>query len=188
MEALGRLAKVRAVTARLPRARILDAARATFVTEGVATPIREIARLAGVGPATVYRHFPTKETLAAAAFTEQARAWQSTVEEGLGDPDPWRGFRVAVGRLCALQARDHGFTTAFKATYPRAVDLAAMRTASLASAARLIFRAQQSGHLRPDVGLADLQVVLMAGAALPATTPTARLRFAALMTHGFRSG
>ncbi|MEV6639172.1 helix-turn-helix domain-containing protein [Amycolatopsis sp. NPDC051371] len=170
------------MTARLPRDRVLEAARAVFVTEGLAVPVREIARRAEVGPATVYRHFPTKETLAAAAFTEQALAWQSTVDEGLADPDPWRGFRVTVRKLCELQARDHGFTTAFKATFPRAVDLAAMRTTSLTSAARLIRRAQESGHLRPEVSLADLQVVLMAGTGIPA----GHRRFAALMTRGFR--
>ncbi len=192
MDARDRLAKVRAVTARLPRdrgsrGRVLDAARAVFVTEGLAVPVREIARRADVGPATVYRHFPTKETLVAAVFTEQASAWQSAVDEGLTDPDPGRGFRVAVGKLCALQARDHGFTTAVKSAFPRAVDLTAMRTASLTSAARLIDRAKDSGRLRPDVGLADLNLVLTADAGLQASNPAARRRFAALMVRGFEA-
>jgi AcrR family transcriptional regulator len=179
------------VTARLPRDRVLDAARAVFVTEGLAVPVREIARRAEVGPATVYRHFPTKEALVAAAFTEQVFAWRAALAGGLADPDPWRGFRVAVGKLCELQARDHGFTTAVKSAFPRALDLAAMRTTSLAQAARLIHRAQESGHLRPDVGLADLNLVLMAGTGLDAGTPAARIaasrRFAALLLPAFRS-
>jgi hypothetical protein len=76
------LAKVRAVTDRLPRARplrsdardnrdlILDAARAAFAAEGLNVPMREIARRAGVGQATLYRRFPTKQTL----VTEARRA------------------------------------------------------------------------------------------------------------------
>ncbi|MEU0791120.1 helix-turn-helix domain-containing protein [Amycolatopsis sp. NPDC005961] len=180
------------MTARLPRhrrpaARILDAARAVFVTEGLDVPVREIARRAGVGPATVYRHFPAKEALVAAAFTEQVRAWRSTMDEGLADPDPWRGFRVTVRKLCELQARDHGFTAAFKSAFPRTLDLTAMRAASLTSAAALIRRGQETGHLRPDVGLADLNLVLMANTGIPASTPAARGRFADLMVRGFRA-
>ena len=45
------------------RDRILDAARAVFATEGLNVPMREIARRAGVGPATLYRRFPTKDAL-----------------------------------------------------------------------------------------------------------------------------
>src|ERR1700735_1274970 len=69
------LAKVRAVTERLPHPRplrsdardnrdlILDAARAAFAAEGLNVPMREIARRAGVGQATLYRRFPTKQAL-----------------------------------------------------------------------------------------------------------------------------
>ena len=64
---------MRAVTGRLPHALrsdardnrelILDAARRAFAAEGLDVPMREIARRAGVGPATLYRRFPTKEML-----------------------------------------------------------------------------------------------------------------------------
>src|ERR1700729_80765 len=79
-----RLAKVRAVTDRLPhtlrsdardnRELILDAARALFAAEGLNVPMREIARRAGVGPATLYRRFPTKEMLVTEAFADQMLA------------------------------------------------------------------------------------------------------------------
>src|SRR5260370_4133101 len=49
--------------ARRNRARVLEVAQAVFATEGLAVPIDEIARRAGVGAGTVYRHFPTKEAL-----------------------------------------------------------------------------------------------------------------------------
>ncbi|MGH3502353.1 MAG: helix-turn-helix domain-containing protein, partial [Nocardioidaceae bacterium] len=70
-DAVVRLAKVRVVTDHVPhtqrsdardnRERILGAARAVFAVDGLNVPMREIARRAGVGPATLYRHFPTKE-------------------------------------------------------------------------------------------------------------------------------
>ena len=131
MDAAVRLAKVRVVTDRLPhtlrsdardnRERILDAARAVFAAEGLDVPMREIARRAGVGPATLYRRFPTKEMLATEAFTDQMRACQAIVDEGLADPDPWHGFCLVIEKICELHARDRGFTAAF----PRAMDFAA---------------------------------------------------------------
>ena len=89
-----RLVKVRAVTAQVVaklrsdardnRERILAVARAAFAAEGLDVPIREIARRAELGIATVYRHFPTKEALLTEAFAEQMassrrssrRAWR----------------------------------------------------------------------------------------------------------------
>ncbi|WP_308013647.1 TetR family transcriptional regulator [Streptomyces beigongshangae] len=53
------------------RESILDAARALFSADGLTVPMREVARRAGVGPATLYRHFPTKHMLVAEAFTDQ---------------------------------------------------------------------------------------------------------------------
>jgi AcrR family transcriptional regulator len=156
-----RFTKVRAVTARLPRnlrsdardnrERILDAARSVFVTDGLDVPIREIARRAEIGPATVYRHFPTKQMLLAEAFTNHMLAWRSALDEGLTDPDPWRGFCHTVQKLCDLQARDHGFTAAVKSAFPHAMDFAANRTSSLASAAELVRRPDRcgSGSARP---------------------------------------
>lgn len=62
------------------RERILDAARAAFAAEGMNVPMREIARRAGVGPATLYRHFPAKQMLATKAFTDQLCACRAIVD------------------------------------------------------------------------------------------------------------
>jgi AcrR family transcriptional regulator len=199
-DATVRLAKVRAVTVRLPhtlrsdardnRERILDAARAAFVTDGLDVPMREIARRAEVGPATLYRHFPTKEMLVAEALTDQMLACRSIVDEGLAEPDPWHGFCLAVEKLCELQARDHGFTAAFMSTFPHAMDFAAIRTSSLTGAAELIRHAKDTGRLRPEIVLDDLILMIMANNGIHASTPAARIaasrRFAALMIQAFQ--
>ena len=80
------------------RERILDAARAVFAAEGLDVPMREIARRAGVGPATLYRRFPTKQALAAEAFTDQMHACHAIVEEGLADPDPCQAGSGSASR------------------------------------------------------------------------------------------
>ena len=85
----GRLPHTLRSDARDNRGLILDAARAVFAAEGLNVPMREIARRAGVGPATLYRHFPTKETLVTEALAGQMHACRAIVDDGLADPDPW---------------------------------------------------------------------------------------------------
>ena len=170
---------------------ILDAARALFAAEGLNVPMREVARRAGVGPATLYRRFPTKQALVAEAFAEQMRACHSIVDEGLADPDPWHGFCLVIEKICALHARDRGFTAAFMSAYPDALDFAADREYALRSVARLARRAQDAGRLRPDFVVDDLILVLMANSGIRASTPAAAVaaakRFAALATHAFQA-
>lgn len=177
--------------ARDNRERILDAARAVFAADGLDAPMREIARRAGVGPATLYRRFPTKELLVAEAFGDQMRACQTIVDEGLAAPDPWRGFRTVIERVCELHARDRGFTAAFMATFPHAVDFGAIRAYSLRSFAELVRRAKDAGALRPDFVLDDLILVLMANSGIDAASPAARVaasrRFAALAIQAFQA-
>jgi len=177
--------------ARDNRDRILDAARAVFATEGLNAPMREIARRAGVGPATLYRRFPTKELLVTEAFRDQMRACYAIVEEGLADPDPWHGFALVVEKLCELHARDRGFTAAFTSAFPHAMDFAEDRSRALKSIAELTHRAQDSGHVRPDVTLDDIVLVLMANGGIQASSPAARVaasrRFAALALRGLRA-
>ena len=177
--------------ARDNRELILDAARGLFAAEGLNVPMREVARRAGVGPATLYRHFPTKQALVAEAFAEQMRACHSIVDEGLADPDPWHGFCLVIEKICALHARNRGFTTAFMSAYPDALDFAADREYALRSVERLARRAQDAGRLRPDFVLDDLILMLMANGGIRAASPgaavTASRRFAALVIQAFQA-
>jgi AcrR family transcriptional regulator len=189
------------LTARLPHAlradaldnreRILEAARTAFAAEGLDVPMREIARRAGVGAATLYRRFPTKEILATEAFADEMNACHATLEQGLADADPWHGFCFVIERLYELHARNQGFTAAFTSTFPGAVDLAADRRSALGSLAELARRAKATGHLRPDFVLDDLILMLMANRGIRAGSTAARVaasrRFAALTIQAFET-
>jgi AcrR family transcriptional regulator len=171
------------------RDRILVSARVLFAGEGLAVPMRAIARHAGVGPATLYRRFPTKQALATEAFAEQTRACQAIVDEGLAAPDPWQGFCLVIERICELHLQNRGFTEAFLATYPDAVDIAGSRELTLRSVATLARRAKARGRLRKDFELGDLMIMLTAHRGLhvsdPATRSTASRRFATLVVQAF---
>ena len=171
------------------RDRILEAAREVFAAEGLNVPMREIARRAGVGPATLYRRFPTKEMLATEAFRDEMGACYAIVDEGIADPDPWHGFCLVIEQLCALHARNRGFTEAFMSTFPYAMDVAASRDRALVSLADLARRAVAAGQLRPDFVLDDFVLMLMANDGIRSTSPAGRAaasrRFAALAIQAF---
>ena len=177
--------------ARDNRELILGAARAVFATEGLNVPMREIARRAGVGPATLYRHFPAKETLVTEAFAHELRACHAIIAEGLADPDPWHGFCLVVEKICELHARNRGFTDAFMSSYPNAIDFAAAREQALDAAAELARRAKGAGRLRRDFVLDDLVLILMANRGISATSPAAAVaasrRFAALAIRALQA-
>ncbi|MFD0414727.1 TetR/AcrR family transcriptional regulator [Streptomyces sp. NPDC127108] len=177
--------------ARDNRARILDAARAVFSEVGLAAPMREIARQAEVGPATLYRHFPTKRDLIAETYAEQRRACRAIVRDALADPDPWRGFQRLIENILELHARSRGFADAFMAAFPEGDDFAAERERALLAVADLAHRAQRSGHLRSGFLVDDLMLMLMAHRGIqdapPETRLTASRRFAAYMIEAFRA-
>ncbi|WP_113700017.1 TetR/AcrR family transcriptional regulator [Nonomuraea lactucae] len=177
--------------ARDNRERILAVARTTFAEQGLDVAMREIARRAEVGPATLYRHFPTKAALVTEVFTEQMAACTAIVDEGLADPDPWRGFCRMIERVCELHARDRGFSAAFVSAFPHAIDFAAEREQALGKVAELARRAKAGGKLRPDFVLDDLIMVLMANSGIRTTSPAAAAaasrRFAALLIQGMRA-
>ncbi|MBD0420382.1 TetR/AcrR family transcriptional regulator [Streptomyces sp. TRM S81-3] len=177
--------------ARDNRARILEAARAVFGEEGLSAPMREVARHAGVGPATLYRHFATKQALIVETFAEQRRACHAAVRDALADPDPWHGFRSLVERICELHAHSRGFADAFMTAFPEAMDFAADREQTLRAVSELARRAQETGRLRPGFVVDDLVLMLMAHRGLQDTPRAARVaasrRFAAYVIEAFRT-
>ncbi|MFD0400949.1 TetR/AcrR family transcriptional regulator [Kitasatospora sp. NPDC127121] len=186
-----RLPHIARSDARDNRARILDAARAVFSEEGLNAPMREVARQAGVGPATLYRHFPTKQALIVETFAEQRRACHATVRDALADPDPWHGFRSLVERICELHAHSRGFADAFMTAFPEAMDFAADRERTSRGVAELTRRAQDTGQLRPGFVVDDLILMLMAHRGLQdaprAALLTSSRRFAAYVIEAFRA-
>jgi AcrR family transcriptional regulator len=172
------------------RDRVLDAARELFSERGIDVTMREIARHAGVGPATLYRRFPTKQSLVDEAFGDELTACEAVVARGSADPDPWRGFCTALDRLLILNVRNQGFVDAFLAENLGAQAMVAHRESLLRMLAGLARRAQDAGELRPDFVIDDFVLVLQAARGLstaPGSREAAAHHLAALAIDAFRA-
>ncbi|WP_285759894.1 TetR/AcrR family transcriptional regulator [Nocardiopsis ansamitocini] len=146
------------------RERIVSAACAVFSQRGLEVAMEDIAREAGVGVATLYRRFPTREALIADAFEHKMTAHADAVADALEDPDPWRGFCGYLERVCAMQAADRGFASVLTLTFPAAKGFEAQRDRAYRGFVELIQRAKNAGRLRADFVAEDLAILLMANA------------------------
>ncbi|MEV0350065.1 TetR/AcrR family transcriptional regulator [Nonomuraea sp. NPDC050680] len=173
------------------RNRILEAARETFATLGLDVPMVEIARRSGVGIATLYRRFPTKESLVVEVFADDLHACAKVVDDALADPDPWRGFRTVIEKVCAMQAVDRGFTAAFLSAFPDAIAFERERECAERGFAELARRAKEAGRLRADFVQDDLTLLLMANSGIVTDSPEAALaasrRLVAFLLQAFRA-
>ena len=179
------------VDAERNRARIVEAAQAAFAEHGLDVPLEEVAGDAGVGIATLYRRFPTRDDLIAACFERRLAEYARAAEEALEAPDGWTGFCTYIERICAMQAADRGLKDVLTRTFPNATALEAHRNLGYERSVRLLERAKAEGTLRPDVVPEDLALLLMANAGVVEgfgdASPGAWRRFVALMLDGFRA-
>ncbi|MFE7183015.1 TetR/AcrR family transcriptional regulator [Streptomyces erythrochromogenes] len=142
------------------RERILAAAREAFVEFGSAAPFDEVARRAGIGNATLYRHFPDRDTLVhhVVLFTTErvtASAEDSLAEESDAFAALCRFTHAAaderIGALCPMLA------DGFDQDHP---ELLAARTALAEAVETLLAAGQAAGLVRADIGVGDLMVAL----------------------------
>jgi AcrR family transcriptional regulator len=173
------------------RGRIIAAARSVFARDGLNASMASVAREAGVGIATIFRHFPAKEDLVAAVFADRMDAYADAVAVALDDPDPWHGFVGYIAAACAMQAADYGFADVLTTTFPTAKALEARRNEAYEGMVRLIGRAKETGRLREDFDPSDLVLLHMANAGVVNATgdaaPDAWRRVVALFIQSFEA-
>lgn len=148
------------VDARRNRERVLAAAQEAFAAEGISVPLDDIARRAGVGAGTVYRHFPTKEALFTAAIIDRVeRAAAYARELGTAD-DAGSAFFEFLAFLASENGVKRDLADAVGSDRLAALGPAADLSTAIGT---LLVRAQRAGAIRPDLGVDDLMLILKAG-------------------------
>ncbi len=178
------------VDAERNRAALLDAAREVFAEQGLEASLEEIALRAGVGIATLYRRFPNRGQLVAAALVGNFAQYAEAAERALAVPDPWAGFAGFIERICELQAADRGLSDLLSMALPGDERIEQLRRLANDRVVELIERTKAGGWLREDFVGEDILLLLVAHAAVVDVTredaPDAPRRFVALMLDAFQ--
>ncbi|MEV5972200.1 TetR/AcrR family transcriptional regulator [Streptomyces sp. NPDC051921] len=167
--------------ARRNRERILEAAVRAFAEKGADVPIDTIAKAAGVGSATLYRHFPTREALVEAAYRNELARVCDSAAELLAEHPPDRALRQWMDRFIDYLAAKEGMADALRAAVASGADPFAETLDKLSAAIDSLLRAGAgAGLLRADVDPFDVGLSL-AGVALITSSPAQQERSGRLL-------
>ncbi|MDV9171418.1 helix-turn-helix domain-containing protein [Streptomyces sp. W16] len=175
--------------AELNRRRLMAAAREVFRDRGLAATLDDVARHAGLGVGTAYRHFANKEELVDAVFEDMIDRVEACAREAAADPDPWRGLAASLEKVCELQAHDRGLREVMLGTGKAAQRHALIDRRIKPLVDPLIDRAKEQGALRADVEPLDFPMIqLMVGAITDQTgEPDLWRRYLRMLLDGMRS-
>ena len=148
--------------ARRNREKILAAASELFALEGPDLCVHDIARRAGVGHATVFRRFPTKDDLVLAMFEERLDELAAVAEAAAERDDPWEGLVELMTAIGERHARDRGLMEAVGTQIFGSPKLTEHRFRLVEPIGRLLRRAQEAGVVRADLEPADVMFLISA--------------------------
>jgi len=176
--------------ARRNRRLLLAAAAEVLREQGLDASLDEISRRAGVGNATLYRHFPTREKLHEAVYLEQAAARRQSFERSLGMADGWAALSHYFAEACGFFATDHGLADLLNRGMSGSPLLDEMRETCQSILGELLARARAQGAVRTDLEQTDLMWILASLQQVVALCepehPDAWRRYLALVLRGLR--
>ncbi|GAB3813127.1 TetR/AcrR family transcriptional regulator [Micromonospora zhanjiangensis] len=176
--------------ARRNRARLLEVADEVFAERGTGASTEEIARAAGVGIGTVFRHFPTKEALLEAVLVARLHRIAADAQALRDADDPGGAFFGFLTGMVETAATKTAYTDALAAAGIDVGDAIAPVRAELRSAlGELLDRAQRAGAVRTDIGLPELFALLVGMSRAAEHTPdrTVQARTLAVLLDGLRA-
>jgi AcrR family transcriptional regulator len=166
--------------------KVLAAARQAFAEGGEATSLEEIARRAGVGIGTLYRHFPNRQALLEALYVGEVEEVCRTAAE-LDDADPWDALSGWFAGFSGYLATKRALAAELLNYMDQDASLFQVCRQSLYAAGEpLLKRAQEAGVVRPDVTIAEV-IQLVAGIGkIPASDPEQVQRILRIALDGLR--
>jgi AcrR family transcriptional regulator len=177
--------------ARRNRDRLLEVAVRAFSQDGSDVTLEAIAREAGVGIGTLYRHFPTREALVEAAYRSELARLCDAAADLLATMPPDRAIRTWLDRFVDYMTTKRGMAGALRAVIASGGNPYAHSRERLIAAITMLLRAgAAAGTVRPDVAPGDL-LASLSGVSLAAGEPAQREqagRILDLLMDGLRFG
>jgi AcrR family transcriptional regulator len=168
--------------------KVLAAARQAFAEGGESTALEEIARRAGVGIGTLYRHFPNRQALLEALYVDEVDEMCRSAADFEGS-DPWEALNGWFERFIAYI----GTKRALAAELQNYLDMDAplfqvCRTSLYEAGEPLLKRAQQAGMVRSDVTIGEVIQMVVGIAKIPAKDPRQNEHILRVALDGLRYG
>jgi AcrR family transcriptional regulator len=144
------------------RGRLLDAARAAFASGQANVPLDQIARDAGVGIGTLYRHFPTREALVEAVYRKELDDLCASAAALLAEHSPERALRAWLDRFADYVAAKREMADAMRAVFASGAVTVSQARGRLTAAVQVIIDAGVAdGTLRGDVRADDVVAMIV---------------------------
>lgn len=148
--------------------KLLEAARAAFTEADADASLEDIARRAGVGIGTLYRHFPTRQVLIEAVYVDEVEGVSRSARD-VAELPPWQALTTWLRRYVEYLATKQALANELFAEGASSEVFATCRSALYTAGGPLLERAQQAKIVRPDVSIADV-LHLISGVAKISTT------------------
>jgi len=171
--------------ARRNREKLLAAARDAFTAADDTVALEAIARDAGVGIGTLYRHFPTRQALLEAVYVDEVEAMARAAAD-LAELPPWDALSQWLHQYVGFAATKRALNEALMETDPDSNVLLTCRTAIAGAGTALVERAQRAGVVRSDTTFMDVVRMVGAIAMVPTEDPEQTQRLLELALDGLR--
>lgn len=142
------------------RAQVLKVARELLEAGDATLPMNTIARMAGVGVGTVYRHFPTQQVLLESLAMGSFEQLLAEARAAANDDDPAAGLERLLRSALSCQLNDVGLAAVLRSSESACVQTSELKVALFAAVSQLLERARKVGAIRADVGADDLRRLL----------------------------
>lgn len=167
--------------------RLVDAARKVFADQGGGASMEAIAKQAGVGAGTLYRHFPKRIDLVEAVYREDVDVLVDSAERGLTEVDPWTALEAWLHAYIDYGRAKRTFLNELHEAFEKNPDLKpASRDRIWAACNRVLARAQEAGSARSDIDGEDLMQLVSPMCMNSTLTPEQGGRLLTMVLDGLR--
>ncbi len=173
--------------ARRNHRRLVNAAAAAFTEHGAEASLDDIARRAGLGSGTLYRHFPTRQALLEAVYLDQVQAMCAQAYELLNTEPPGDALATWLRGVVDYATMKRGLSELMHSLDKESAGFLWCRDALRAAGGALLARAQQAGAVRSDVTIVDLLRLLTAISKATEPAPEAADLLFAVVLDGLRN-
>ncbi|MEA2493564.1 MAG: hypothetical protein QOJ29_1475 [Thermoleophilaceae bacterium] len=171
---------------------ILEAAEEAFAEKGNEACVADIATRAGVGQATIFRRFETKDDLIAAVFERKIEQLLEAAASAQRKRRAWDGILEFMGAATQLHMRDRGFFQSMAQQLLQDEHVLELKQQVMVSVTELVERAKAEGDLRSDITPEDIHAFCCGAAqaatiGTPSKSPRSSKRYLAVITDGMRA-